>query len=164
MPPLPCTLHSLSRIVFHEKWSILAHFSSLGYFYIFHGFSRRSIFSGHIYIYIYIPVANTVLFHDEKKKISAATCRPTQLCPLLIPLHVSASGNKKIEKSLHLRLRNSIYTCNSSVRVSAIKNASLFPERLDTIDSWKWSVKKCNVVRESNQENILLASFLFQFK
>lgn len=117
----------------------------------------------YIYIYIYIPVANTVLFHDEKKKISAATCRPTQLCPLLIPLHVSASGNKKIEKSLHLRLRNSIYTCNSSVRVSAIKNASLFPERL-TINSRKWSVKKCNVVWESNQENILLASFLFQFK
>lgn len=116
------------------------------------------------YIYIYIYTSSKYgSLSRRKKKISAATCRPTQLCPLLIPLHVSASGNKKIEKSLHLRLRNSIYTCNSSVRVSAIKNASLFPERL-TINSRKWSVKKCNVVRESNQENILLASFLFQFK
>lgn len=116
------------------------------------------------YIYIYIYTSSKYgSLSRRKKKISAATCRPTQLCPLLIPLHVSASGNKKIEKSLHLRLRNSIYTCNSSVRVSAIKNASLFPERL-TINSRKWSVKKCNVVWESNQENILLASFLFQFK
>lgn len=92
MLPLPCiTLAIANRVPREMKYSRSFFKSRL--------FLHFSQFLSSVYFFWpYIPVANTVLFHDEKKKISAATCRPTQLCPLLIPLHVSASVKQENRK------------------------------------------------------------------
>lgn len=122
MLPLPCITFAIANRVPREMKYSRSFFKSLLFLY----FSQ--FLSSVYFFWPYIPyiVTNTVLFHHEKK-ILAATCRS----PIMAVANSAPrfrERNKKIEKSLHrLRARNSIYTCNSTVCVSTIKNGSLFP-------------------------------------